>query len=155
MKALILIGGYGTRLRPLTLTVPKPLVDFGDKPILCHQIDALAKAGVKEVILAVNNLPPELMSSLITLEEKYNVKISISIENEPLGTAGPIRLAKEKILQDNESGMFFVFNSDVICDYPLEKFVEFHKAHGREGTILTTLVEDPTRYGVIVSKENG
>jgi len=152
---LILIGGYGTRLRPLTLTVPKPLVDFGDKPILCHQIDALAKAGVKEVILAVNNLPPELMSSLITLEEKYNVKISISIENEPLGTAGPIRLAKEKILQDNESGMFFVFNSDVICDYPLEKFVEFHKAHGREGTILTTLVEDPTRYGVIVSKENG
>ena len=83
------------------------------------------------------------------------MKISISIENEPLGTAGPIRLAKEKILQDNESGMFFVFNSDVICDYPLEKFVEFHKAHGREGTILTTQVEDPTRYGVIISKENG
>jgi mannose-1-phosphate guanylyltransferase len=55
MKALILIGGYGTRLRPLTLTVPKPLVDFGDKPILCHQINALAQAGVTEIILAVNN----------------------------------------------------------------------------------------------------
>ncbi len=51
--------------------------------------------------------------------------------------------------------MFFVFNSDVICDYPLIKFIEFHKAHGKEGTILTTLVEDPTRYGVIISKENG
>ena len=76
MKALILIGGYGTRLRPLTLTVPKPLVDFGDKPILCHQIDALAKAGVKEVILAVNNLPPELMSSLITLEETVSYTLS-------------------------------------------------------------------------------
>ena len=60
MKALILIGGYGTRLRPLTLTVPKPLVDFADKPILCHQISALAAVGVNEVILAVNNVPPEL-----------------------------------------------------------------------------------------------
>jgi mannose-1-phosphate guanylyltransferase len=53
MKALILVGGYGTRLRPLTLTVPKPMVEFGDKPILCHQIEALAKVGVSEVILAV------------------------------------------------------------------------------------------------------
>lgn len=51
------------------------------------------------------------------------MKISISIENEPMGTAGPIRLAKDKILKDNESGMFFVFNSDVICDYPLDKFI--------------------------------
>jgi mannose-1-phosphate guanylyltransferase len=54
MKALILVGGFGTRLRPMTLTVPKPLVDFGNKPILCHQIEALAKAGVVEVILAIN-----------------------------------------------------------------------------------------------------
>lgn len=69
MKALILIGGYGTRLRPLTLTVPKPLVDFGDKPILCHQIHALAQAGVTEVILAVNNQPPELMAALENLEQ--------------------------------------------------------------------------------------
>lgn len=69
MKALILIGGYGTRLRPLTLTVPKPMVDFGDKPILCHQIAALAKAGVDEVILAVNNVPPELIDALKKYEE--------------------------------------------------------------------------------------
>lgn len=72
-----------------------------------------------------------------------------------MGTAGPIRLAKDIILADNTEGMFFVFNSDVICDYPLEEFVAFHKSHGREGTILTTTVEDPTRYGVIISKEDG
>ena len=54
MKALILVGGFGTRLRPMTLTCPKPLVDFSNKPILCHQIEALATAGVKEVILAIN-----------------------------------------------------------------------------------------------------
>ena len=69
MKALILIGGYGTRLRPLTFTVPKPLVFFGDKPILCHQIQALAEAGVTEVILAVNNVPPTLIESLKTYED--------------------------------------------------------------------------------------
>jgi len=150
MKALILIGGYGTRLRPLTLTVPKPLVDFGDKPILCHQIHALAEAGVTEVILAVNNQPPELMASLKNFEDIYKVKITISIENEPLGTAGPLRLARDQILRDNDTGMFFVFNSDVICDYPLDKFIEFHKQHGKEGTILTTVVEDPSKYGVVV-----
>ena len=54
MKAIILIGGFGTRLRPLTLSVPKPLVDFANKPILCHQIEALAKVGVTEIILAIN-----------------------------------------------------------------------------------------------------
>lgn len=79
MKALILIGGYGTRLRPLTLTVPKPIVDFGDKPILCHQIDALAKVGVTEVILAVNNVPPELLDSLKKYEEIVSLNNLIGI----------------------------------------------------------------------------
>jgi len=64
MKALILVGGFGTRLRPMTLTVPKPLVDFGNKPILCHQIEALAKAGVAEVILAIGFQPEDLMKAL-------------------------------------------------------------------------------------------
>ena len=73
MKALILIGGYGTRLRPLTFSVPKPLVFFGDKPILCHQIQALAEAGVTEVILAVNNVPPALIDSLKTYEDIVSI----------------------------------------------------------------------------------
>ena len=83
------------------------------------------------------------------------MKITISIEYEPMGTAGPIRLAKEHIIKDNPSGLFFVFNSDVICDYPLSKFIEFHKSHGKEGTVLATTVEDPSKYGVIVHKESG
>ena len=69
MKALILVGGYGTRLRPMTLTVPKPLVNFGNKPILCHQIEALAKAGVEEIILAVNYQPDVMMSAIATYEK--------------------------------------------------------------------------------------
>ena len=72
MKALILVGGFGTRLRPMTLTVPKPLVDFGNKPILCHQIEALAKAGVTEVILAINYQPEVMMKAL----EEYEKLVS-------------------------------------------------------------------------------
>ena len=68
MKALILVGGFGTRLRPMTLTVPKPLVNFGNKPILCHQIEALAQAGVTEIILAVNYQPEVMMQALADYE---------------------------------------------------------------------------------------
>jgi mannose-1-phosphate guanylyltransferase len=64
MKALILVGGFGTRLRPMTLTLPKPCIDFGNKPIVCHQIEALAKAGVTEVILAINYQPEVMMAQL-------------------------------------------------------------------------------------------
>ena len=91
------------------------------------------------------------MKELETLEKKYGLKITCSLESEPLGTAGPIRLAKELILKDNEEGLLFVFNSDVICNYPLDKLKEFHKAHGKEGTIMVTEVKDPSKYGVVVA----
>ena len=66
-----------------------------------------------------------------------------------------MKLAKDVILKDNHEGLFFVFNSDVICEYPLEQLIKFHKDHGQEGTIVVTEVEDPTKYGVVVSEESG
>merc|ERR1712063_118062 len=89
MKALILVGGFGTRLRPLTLTVPKPIVEFANKPMVLHQIEALVAVGVKEVILAINYQPQVMEKFLQTYETKLGVKISYSHETEPLGTAGP------------------------------------------------------------------
>ena len=155
MKALILVGGFGTRLRPLTLTVPKPCVEFANLPIVCHQIKALAEAGVKEVILAVNYQPEKLELALRRYEKEFGIKITTSLEDEPMGTAGPIRLAEKIIKQDNEQGLFFVFNSDVICDFPLQDMIDFHKSHGGEGTIMVTKVEDPSRFGVVISDEAG
>ena len=76
MKALILVGGFGTRLRPMTLTCPKPLVDFSNKPILCHQIEALATAGVKEVILAINYQPEIMMAKL----KDYEAEVSSGLD---------------------------------------------------------------------------
>ena len=86
---------------------------------------------------------------------QYGINIVCSLESEPLGTAGPIKLAQSLLRENNESGMFFVFNSDVICEYPLDKLVNFHKSHGRQGTIAVTQVEDPTRYGVVVADDTG
>ena len=79
----------------------------------------------------------------------------MSWEDEPMGTGGPIKLAETILRENNESGLFFVFNSDVICEYPLQQLVEYHRSHGKQGTIVVTKVEDPTRYGVVVAQENG
>uniref|UniRef100_A0A060TBX4 mannose-1-phosphate guanylyltransferase n=1 Tax=Blastobotrys adeninivorans TaxID=409370 RepID=A0A060TBX4_BLAAD len=150
MKGLILVGGYGTRLRPLTLTMPKPLVEFGNKPMILHQVESLAAAGVKDIVLAVNYRPEVMVATLKQYEEKYGVNITFSVETEPLGTAGPLKLA-EKVLAKDDSP-FFVLNSDIICDYPFAELAEFHKKHGGEGTIVATKVEEPSKYGVIVHK---
>jgi len=93
------------------------------------------------------------MKKLEELEKTYGIKITCSLENEPMGTAGPIRLAKELINHENPSELLFVFNSDVICHYPLDKMVDFHKSHGKEGTIMVTEVNDPSKYGVVVADD--
>jgi len=111
--------------------------------------------GVKEIILAVSQQPDVLLEELKLYEQKYNVKITISIEKTPLGTAGPLNLAKEHLLNENPEGLFFMFNADVICEYPLAAMLEFHKQHGKEGTIMVTQVEDPSKYGVVVSNQDG
>uniref|UniRef100_A0A3B3DWM0 mannose-1-phosphate guanylyltransferase n=1 Tax=Oryzias melastigma TaxID=30732 RepID=A0A3B3DWM0_ORYME len=148
MKALILVGGYGTRLRPLTLSVPKPLVEFCNKPILLHQVEALVKAGVNHVILAVSYMSELLEREMRVQEQRLGIQISLSHEKEPLGTAGPLALARELLNVDNEP--FFVLNSDVICDFPFQDLLQFHRNHGKEGTIVVTRVEEPSKYGVVV-----
>ncbi|KAJ3105531.1 mannose-1-phosphate guanyltransferase [Phlyctochytrium planicorne] len=150
MKALILVGGYGTRLRPLTFSNPKPLVDFANKPMILHQIEAMAKVGVKDVVLAVNYQPDVMVNAMNKVEEELKVKIHFSIEPEPLGTAGPLALARSILTKDSEP--FFVLNSDVICEFPFQDLLSFHKAHGGEGTIMTTKVEDPSKFGVVLLK---
>ncbi|KAJ3025048.1 UNVERIFIED_CONTAM: mannose-1-phosphate guanyltransferase [Siphonaria sp. JEL0065] len=150
MKALILVGGFGTRLRPLTFSKPKPLVEFANRHMILHQIEALAKVGVKDVILAVNYQPDVMVEAMQKVEEQYNIKIHFSIEPEPLGTAGPLALARDILMKDDD--VFFVLNSDVICEFPFEGLLAFHKSHGCEGTLMTTRVEDPSKFGVILTK---
>ncbi|CAF1096257.1 unnamed protein product [Adineta ricciae] len=152
MKALILVGGYGTRLRPLTLTKPKPLVEFCNKPMVLHQIEALAQVGVTHVILAVSYLSDMLQRDMEVEAKRLEIKITISQETEPLGTAGPLALARDHLRTDNEP--FFVLNSDVICEFPFNEMIKFHKDHHCEGTIVVTKVDEPSKYGVVVYEQN-
>jgi mannose-1-phosphate guanylyltransferase len=155
MKCIILVGGFGTRLRPLTFTLPKPLVPFCNKSIVEHQIAAAVKAGVKHVILAVGWKADDMKEALEEFKQRYKIEVTCSVEDVPLGTAGPIRLA-ESILRDGaDDEPFFVFNSDVICNFPLSSMLKYHKAHGGAGTICVTKVDDPSKYGVLVSDKHG
>lgn len=101
---------------------------------------ALAKVGCTEVILAINYQADKIKSELKDIESKYKVKIVCSKEEEPLGTAGPIKLAEAIIKEGGDDGLLFVFNSDIVCDYPLKELVEFHKTHKKEGTIVLATV---------------
>lgn len=146
-QALILVGGFGTRLRPLTLSKPKPLVEFCNKPQLLWQIEALVAAGVTEVILAISYPPSVMEAFLREVQAALGVKVLCSHEPEPLGTAGPIAYARD-LLACKEP--FFVVNSDVTCAYPFAELLAFHRAHGREGTVLVTKVEEPSKFGVVL-----
>lgn len=153
MKALILVGGYGTRLRPLTFSAPKPLVPFANKAMVLHQLEALVRIGVKKIIFAVSFQAEATERTMKDWAHKHKVEVIFSVENEPLGTAGPLALAKKHLLSDNEP--LFMFNSDVICEFPLEKLLAFHREHKGEGTICVTPVKDPSKYGVVVYDDRG
>lgn len=154
LKALILVGGYGTRLRPLTFSKPKPMCEFVNKPIVLHQIEALVAVGVREIILAVSYRPKQLEDALKSVAERLKIKILFTLEEVPLGTAGPIKL-NEKYLDPSDEDPFFMLNADVIANYQFDKLLQFHKSHGGEGTIYVTPVEDPSRYGVVVADGAG
>lgn len=151
MKAIILVGGFGTRLRPLTLSTPKPIVPFANKPMLMHQIQALHEVGVRHIILAVSYMSHKLEEVLRDETERLGIRLEFSKEDEPMDTAGPLAIAREKLLSDGgDKTPFFLLNSDVICDYPFQQMIDFHKAHGKEGTIVVTKVEEPSKYGVVI-----
>ncbi|KAI0133601.1 nucleotide-diphospho-sugar transferase [Xylariales sp. AK1849] len=120
--------------------------------MILHQIEALAAVGVTDIVLAVNYRPEIMENALKEYATTFGINIVFSVENEPLGTAGPLKLAEEILSKDDSP--FFVLNSDVTCEFPFKKLLEFHNAHGEEGTICVTKVEEPSKYGVIVHKPN-
>ncbi|KAM0679942.1 hypothetical protein GINT2_001883 [Glugoides intestinalis] len=144
-KAVILVGGWGTRLRPLTYTVPKPLVAFCNKPILKYQIEKLVKAGITEIILALNYHSEKIIGEVQKYEEEFGIKIIYSKEDEPLGTAGPLALVRDQ-LKDTS---FFVLNSDIFCNADLKEMKEEYERRDSSGMLLVFGVENPTKYGLI------
>jgi NDP-mannose synthase len=147
MQALILAGGKGTRLRPYTAVIPKPLLPVGDYPILEIILRQLKQADVSEVILAVGYMS-HLFESIFQRGERFGLKIFYSLEEKPLGTAGPISLALNLLHDD-----FIVMNGDLLTTLNLRNLFHFHKQKGAAATIGLYEREVKVDFGVIETSE--
>ncbi|HSD65814.1 MAG TPA: NDP-sugar synthase [Vicinamibacteria bacterium] len=143
MRAVILAGGEGTRLRPLTLTVPKPVVPVVDRPFLRHQLDLLAGAGVREVVFSLG-YRPERIQAVFGDGSAFGVRIRYAVEDTPLGTGGAVRNARD--LLDERT---VVLNGDVLTDVDLGDVVGRHVAARASATILLAPVPNPAAYGLV------
>jgi mannose-1-phosphate guanylyltransferase len=148
VQAIVLVGGEGTRLRPLTSDVPKPAVTLVDRPFLAYAIEWLAAHGVTEVVLACGFLPEVLREALGDEEARTGVEITYVAEPEPLGTAGAIRYAADA-LGDRLEERFLALNGDVLADLDLTALVRAHGERGARATIGLHPVEDSSAYGLV------
>ena len=140
--AVILAGGIGERLRPLTLATPKPLLPINDKPILAHTIENLKNQNIKNIILAVG-YKAEKIKEYFQDGEKFGVNISYCIEDQPLGTGGAVKLASKNLKET-----FLVLNGDNLADFNYSAMSEIHEKNQAKITITLFPVEDVTQFGI-------
>ena len=148
MRALILAGGKGTRLRPLTVYTPKPIVPVMNRPFLEYQIEILKRAGINKIILSLS-YQPDKIQHLLGFGHDLGVELDYVTEPQPMGTGGAYRYAADKL-----EGPTIVLNGDVLTDLIVTKLVKHHQASGAKATIGLTAVEDPSNYGVVTRAED-
>jgi mannose-1-phosphate guanylyltransferase len=151
MRAVVLVGGFGTRLRPLTLNTPKQMLPILHKPMIEHVLEHLAAHGITEAVLSMG-FRPDAFADAYPDGRCAGVELHYAIESEPLDTAGAIRFAA---LDAGIDDRFVVVNGDVLTDLDIGKLVAFHEEHGGEGTIALHEVEDPSAFGVVPTDESG
>jgi len=154
VQAIVLVGGEGTRLQPLTLTVPKPALTLVDRPFLAYMIEWLAGHGVTEVVLACGFLPDVLREVLVGEEERAGVTIRYVVEPERRGTAGAIRFAADELGADLDD-RFLALNGDVLTDLDLTALLRTHAERGARATLGLHPVEDSSAYGLVHSGAAG
>jgi mannose-1-phosphate guanylyltransferase len=151
MQALVLVGGEGTRLRPLTLTQPKPAIQLVDRPFIRYMVDWLGHHGIDEVVMACGFRAEDLRAALGD-SVPAGPSIRYIEEDEPLGTAGPVRLAADMGLLGDR---FMVLNGDVLTDLDLTALQRQHSETGAVATLGLYPVDDPTSYGLVRRGEDG
>jgi len=151
MKAVVLVGGFGTRLRPLTLTTPKQMLPVIDRPMLEHVVGGLARHGIDEVTLSLG-YREDAFRAAYPDAVCAGVALRYAVEPEPLDTAGAVRFAAEAAGIDET---FIVINGDVFTDLDVSTVWHRHHEVGAEATIALTPVEDPSRYGVVPTDADG
>ncbi|MGI8641876.1 MAG: sugar phosphate nucleotidyltransferase [Pyrinomonadaceae bacterium] len=147
MQALILAGGKGTRLRPLTVYTPKPVVPLLNRPFLLYQIEILRRAGIKDITLSLS-YQPDKIEQLLGYSLDGGVNLQYITEPSPMGTGGAYKFAADEIRETT-----VVFNGDVLTDADISKIIEFHRQKKAEATIVLTPVENPAAYGLVETDE--
>jgi mannose-1-phosphate guanylyltransferase len=149
VQALILVGGEGTRLRPLTTTVPKPILPLANRPFITYMIEWLAAHGFDEVVLSCMFLSAHIKNVLG--EREWNgIRLHYVEEPEPRGTAGAVKFA-ESVLAER----FAVLNGDILTDFDLSALVRAHQEMGARATITLIEVDDPSAYGLVLADAEG
>ena len=151
MRAVVLVGGFGTRLRPLTFTTPKPMLPVGNRPIIENLVSMLSQAGISEVVLALGFKPEPFMAAFPD-GRCAGVALHYAVEPEPLDTGGAIRFAAQHAGIDDT---FVVVNGDVLTDLDVGRLISFHRETAAEATIHLTPVDDPSAYGVVELDDTG
>jgi mannose-1-phosphate guanylyltransferase / phosphomannomutase len=149
MKAVIMAGGEGTRLRPLTSNTPKPMLPIANVPMMEHVVDLLKRHGCDEIVVTVAFLAQQIQTYFGDGSE-FGVKMYYAEEQTPLGTAGSVRNAKEFLDE-----RFVVISGDVLTDIDLTKIIESHVARGAMATIGLVQVENPLEFGIVITKPDG
>lgn len=156
MHAVVLVGGFGTRLRPLTYDVPKPMLPVVHRPMIVRLVERLAPAGVTDVVLALGFKPEPFAAAfpdgVHVLADGTTVNVHYAVEPEPLDTAGAIAFAAREVGVDST---FVVANGDVITDLAIVDLVAAHRAGGHQATIHLTPVADPSAFGVVEHDPDG
>jgi mannose-1-phosphate guanylyltransferase/phosphomannomutase len=150
MKGIIIAGGAGTRLRPLTYTRPKPLIPVVNRPFLEYQVALLRRHGIDEIIFCTNYMADQIEAHFGN-GSAFGVSMKYAIEDTPLGTAGAIKNAQSIAGSD----AFIVLNGDVLTDFDLSEIIAFHKAKEALVTLTLQQVPSPSPYGVIVTDGDG
>ncbi|HEY3541098.1 MAG TPA: sugar phosphate nucleotidyltransferase [Gaiellaceae bacterium] len=149
MKAVVMAGGEGTRLRPLTSNQPKPMVSIVGKPCMEHILELLKEHGMDEVIVTVAFLP-QAIRSYFGDGSALDMNVTYSVEESPLGTAGSVRLAADRL-----DDTFLVISGDALCDVDLSALVAFHREKNASVTIGLKSVDNPLEFGIVVTDDEG
>ena len=151
MHAVVLVGGFGTRLRPLTNDVPKPMLPIGNRPMIVRLAERLAAGGVTDIVLALG-FRPDTFRAAFPGDRVGDVRMHYAVEPEPLDTAGAIAFAARHAGIDST---FVVANGDVVTGLDIAEVVDAHRTLGTDATIHLTPVDDPSAYGVVETTDGG
>ena len=152
-EAVLLVGGQGTRLRPLTLTTPKPLLPVAGVPFLTHQLAKLRRAGIGHVVLATS-YRADIFTETFGNGEPFGLQITYLTEDEPLGTGGAIRHAASGLTSDGDAPVV-VLNGDVLSGHDIRAQVAYHESVGADVTLHLVQVDDARAYGCVPSDDAG